>query len=357
MREENLRVALISFTARGFQVNRLLQRELKKRGYLCTSYEKRGSRSGKGDFGHQEAVVFAEESVREWTGKRFSDSGVLIFIGAVGIAVRSMAPWVKDKWTDPAVIAVDEAGTYVIPLLSGHGGGANELAVEASKILKGIPVITTATDINGRFAVDVFAVKNGLSIMDKTLAKEISAAVLEGSQVGMFSHYPIEGRMPGELVSEEKRDNNIWITRRRSESPGLKLVPKVIHIGVGCRRDADAGKIRTVVLKTLKDWDCLPESVAAVASIDRKRDEEGILKLAEYFHVPFHTFSARELSEVMGRFEESSFVAEVTGVGNVCERAAFLSAKGGQIICPKQIDSGVTVALAEENWKGTFEYG
>jgi len=137
-------------------------------------------------------------------------------------------------------------------------------------------------------------------------------------------------------------ERNIWSTRRpdrigerdlyRDHKKGaeeisvLRLVPKIIHIGVGCRGKVPGKEIKACVLEVLRRRNCVPESVAAVASIDRKRDEEGILKLAEYFHVPFHTFSARELSEVMGRFEESSFVAEVTGVGNVCERAALLGA-------------------------------
>lgn len=351
MRESNLRIALISFTDRGRQVNKLLKAGLEKMGYACTGYEKCGSRTG-----GREELLQVKESVSQWTGARFEDSGALIFIGAVGIAVRSVASWLKDKWTDPAVVAVDEAGDYVIPLLSGHVGGANELALEAAKILRAIPVITTATDLNHKFAVDVFAVKNKLAVTDRVLAKEISAAVLEGKKVGMFSDFFLEGQMPGELISNEKKEKNIWITRHRRESEDLKLVPRVIHIGVGCRRGVPAEQIREGVFQALKDWDCLPKAVAAVASIDLKQEEKGILELANYFKVPFLTFSAEELLKVLGDFEESDFVAKVTGVGNVCERAALLSAGEGKIICPKQVYSGVTVALAEKTWKGTWEY-
>lgn len=351
MGENNLSIALISFTARGGQINRRLKSELEKSGYVCRGYEK-GSFRAEG----REDLLGMTESVSQWTGARFEDSKVIIFIGAVGIAVRSIALWVKDKWTDPAVIAVDEAGDFVIPLLSGHVGGANELALETARILKGIPVITTATDINRKFAVDVFAVKNGLAVTDRALAKDISAVVLGGGQAGMFSDYPIEGRRPGEVAYKEKKEKNIWITRRRAESKSLKLVPKVIHIGVGCRRDTEAGQLREWVLEILRAWDCLPRAVAAVASIDLKQDEKGIVELAEYFQVPFGTYSAQELLRVPGEFGESDFVAKVTGVGNVCERAALLSSKGGKLICPKQVYSGMTVALAEENWKGTWEY-
>ncbi|MCI8886524.1 MAG: cobalt-precorrin 5A hydrolase [Hungatella sp.] len=375
MEKRKKHVAIISFTDRGRQVNWALNLGLEKCGYLCRSYEKMRSNADHRATEHKESlqgntVMFqVEEPVSLWARERFEDSQALIFIGAAGIAVRAIAPWIQDKWKDPAVVDVDEAGRFAIPLLSGHVGGANDLAQAAAEILKGVPVITTATDVNHRFAVDVFAVKNGLQIMDRSLAKEISAQILKGALVGMFSDYPLTGIWPEELMEDRVGEQNIWITRRpdrigerdlyRDHKKGaeeisvLRLVPKIIHIGVGCRGKVPGKEIKACVLEVLRRRNCVPESVAAVASIDLKEKEPGLLELAEAFHVPFHTFTARSLKEVKGEFQESDFVAQVTGVGNVCERAALLSSKG-KVICSKQVFPGVTVALAEEEWKGTF---
>ena len=369
-------VALISFTVRGGRLNRQLARVLSREGCVCTCYEKRRERgreeafgesreegTPRADFGEDRGpweLTPVEEPVGRWAGRRFQDSEALVFIGAMGIAVRSIAPWIRDKWTDPAVVVADEAGNFVIPVLSGHVGGANELAEKIAGVLKAVPVITTATDVNRRFAVDVFAVKNRLEITDRALAREISAEILAGKQVGFFSDYPAQGPCPGELTYGREQRRNFRITRRRESDAAhtLKLVPRVIHIGIGCRRGAGAEPVARAVRQVLERMDCLPESVAAVASIDLKKEEEGLLQLARQLQAPFLVYGPDVLADVEGAFEESPFVAQITGVGNVCERAALKSVSetegGGRLICPKQILDGVTVALAEESWKGTF---
>ena len=125
----------------------------------------------------------------------FEDCDAIVFIGACGIAVRSIAPFVKSKKIDPAVVVVDEQGQFAISLLSGHIGGANELTEEIAEILRAQSVITTATDLNDKFAVDVFAKKNGCFISDMELAKEISAALLAGKEVGFASDFPWIGEI------------------------------------------------------------------------------------------------------------------------------------------------------------------
>lgn len=392
MEKKNITAALISFTARGAGLGKRLARALSAGGYLCTCYEKRRLRepgpapeeqapeenqAACGDKSwpkeNREACrdksrpeenrgewepVPVDEPVGRWAGRRFWDSEAIIFIGAMGIAIRSIAPWVRDKWTDPAVVVMDEAGNFVIPVLSGHAGGANELAAEIGRILGAVPVITTATDVNRLFAVDVFAVKNGLTITDRALAREISGEILEGNRVGVFSDYSIEGTWPPELAWGREQRRNFWITRKRegAKTCTLKLVPRVIHIGIGCRKGASAEQIGQAVFQVLEQMDCLPESVAAVATIDLKKDEEGLLQLSRQLQVPFLACESRDLADVEGEFEESPFVARVAGVGNVCERAALKSVSltrgGGELICRKQIVNGVTVALAEESWKG-----
>lgn len=363
MEDKRLKVALISFTDRGGRLNQRLAQELDRRGYVCAGYEKR--RCPKHGTGREPGLLAVEESTQEWAGHRFSDASHIIFVGAMGIAVRSIAPWIRDKWTDPSVAVIDEAGKFVISVLSGHVGGGNRLVAEAAGILGAVPVITTATDINSLFAVDVFAAKNSLVVTDRAMAREISARLLSGEKAGAFSDYPLDGPWPGELTWGQRQKTNFWVTRRRGKSPWagpqegvLKLVPRVIHVGVGCRKETPGQILEEAVFGALERWDCVPESVAGIASIDLKKQEPGLLWLARRLGTSFRTYEAGELAEVEGHFQESPFVARITGIGNVCERAALKSAgetgARGTLICEKQVSGGVTVALAEETWKGTL---
>ena len=148
------------------------------------------------------------------------------------------------------MVAADEAGHFCIPLLSGHVGGANELAERMAGWLNGIPVITTATDVNGVFAVDVFAARNGLCITDRKEAKEISAWLLDGGEVGFFCDSECHGAEGARDICRHNIcmnrvcGHNIWITFRNSERPSfLRLVPKMVVVGVGnvCERSCTAG--------------------------------------------------------------------------------------------------------------------
>ena len=136
------------------------------------------------------------ERLADWRRMAWEQAEGLVFVGAVGIAVRSIAPLLRSKTTDPAVVVVDEAGQFAISLVSGHMGGANQLARQVASCLDATPVVTTATDVNGKFAVDVFAVKNGLAIGSMRRAKEISAAILAGRPVGIHTAYRLEGEVP-----------------------------------------------------------------------------------------------------------------------------------------------------------------
>ena len=161
-----MRAAVVSFTGRGSRLNRKIVEILKSRGWDCEGWTReKFAVSG---------LNIMEGTLADWTGKNFPEADALIFVGACGIAVRAVAPWVKDKFQDPAVVAADEGGQFVISLLSGHAGGANRLTRELAAALGAVPVITTATDVNGRFAVDVFAAENGCAISSRDLAKQLS---------------------------------------------------------------------------------------------------------------------------------------------------------------------------------------
>lgn len=317
-------------------------------------------------------------STSQWAGEQFraGKEGV-IFIGACGIAVRSIAPYIVGKKTDPAVLVIDECGKFVIALLSGHLGGANELALRCAGYLKAVPVVTTATDLHSRFAVDVFAKKNGCAIFHMKAAKEASAALLAGENVGFYSEFPWDGELPEGLVlcgkdgrpsaaanpengekAGEAPETGIAVTIHRGCLPfknTVHVVPPAAVLGMGCRRGKDAASIQKAAEECLKESDVYREALGAIASIDLKKEEVGLLSLAEAWQLPFLTFTEEELKAVQGEFTPSQFVKKITGVENVCERSAVLGCGQGTLIRKKTGRDGVTTALAAGNRRIRFE--
>ena len=184
-----MKISMICYTLTGQQTGEKLKKGLEKEGNIVSLFTK---------------SKYIPDSIKgscgKWTGEQFETADSIIFIGAAGIAVRSIAPFIQSKKKDPAVLVVDELGKFVISLLSGHLGGANELACLAADILQAIHVVTTATDLEGKFAVDVFAKKNNCHIFRMKEAKEVSAALLAGEKVGFYSEFPWEGELPEGLI-------------------------------------------------------------------------------------------------------------------------------------------------------------
>jgi len=328
-----VKLALTAFTRRGMELAGRLAQALEGEGHVC---------SLSAPVRLAEGAWTGYESLGVWTGERFGASDGLIFVGACGIAVRAVAPYVKDKLTDPAVVSVDEAGRFAVPLLSGHVGGANALALRVAELSGGQAAISTATDVNGLFAVDVWAARRGMSISSRALAKEVSAALLEGRPVGFASDF---GHPCPEGLQARTEDLGVWVTDRLTGAPfprTLRLVPKSLILGIGCRRGTEALAIEEAVGEALAGLD--PAAVAAAATIDLKRDEAGLLAFCQGRGWPLRVYSAGELAQAEGKFTPSAFVASVTGVDNVCERAAVLG--GGRLIVPKRAKNGVTTAVA-----------
>lgn len=371
-----MKVAIISFSRAGYRLSEMIYWVLKERSYEVISYTKSKytkkvldeSQLDEDSRDFRNVKQFAQpvdESIKEWAGSRFADSDAIVFIGACGIAVRSIAPFVKSKKNDPAVVVVDEQGKFAISLLSGHLGGANELTEEIADIVHAQSVVTTATDLNDKFAVDVFAKKNGCFISDMSLAKEVSAALLAGKEVGFSSDFPWIGEIPEGLKlcedGEEKPELGICVTSNYMNHPfvhTLYLIPKVITTGVGCKKDTPKETVENVIRRACDELLVPSVAMEQVTSIDLKKGEEGILGYCRERKIPFITYSAEELKEVEGTYAQSSFVEEITGVDNVCERAALLGScrEGkGRLIQRKYAQDGVTVALAMKKWSVNFE--
>ncbi len=348
---------LICFTSRGREVMERIRRG------LLQVQERDGRQgvnlSGQDDTCKRESVTNIDYpgNISDWTGRYFVTGNTLIFIGACGIAVRAIAPFVRDKATDPAVLVVDENAGYVIPILSGHLGGAVKEAKIIADIIEAEAVITTATDVRGEFAVDVFAKENGLIIGDMKKAREFTARLLEKGSGSCFIDDEFKDviscmEMP-ENISVSKETHDIYISPATYDGMALQLIPRCVVIGMGCRRGKSSKELISYAKKCLYGLGIDPRAVRAVVSADIKADEQGLIETARAFGAEFVTFGGDELSAQQGEFSGSDFVKEKVGVDNVCERSV-MAFGCCRLIQRKVAESGMTfaagIAAMELTW-------
>ena len=295
-------------------------------------------------------------NLKPLTAELFPANDALIFVGACGIAVRAIAPLVVSKASDPAVLVIDERGQFVISLLSGHIGGANDLAVALAAGLGATPVVTTATDVRGRFSADAWAARHNCAIESLAAAKRFSSEILR-RDLPFQCDFPVEGALPAGLAADADGDVGLAISLKDVHpfETTLLLMPRIVHIGIGCKRGISADAIDEAVTAAFDGSGLRRETIKSVSSIDVKRDEAGLKQWAEDNHLALSFYSADELNALPGDFTASAFVKSTVGVDNVCERSALMDAgEGGQIIIRKTSRSGVTVAAAAEKWSVSF---
>lgn len=343
------KIILYSFTESGSRLQLSVMEYLKGQQMDCRGYTLER-------FAGSAGLYPLAEGWKEEIGKYWGNTG-FIFIGASGIAVRAIAPYVKDKFSDSPVVVIDETGSYVIPLLSGHVGGAAELAKLISSYTGGVPVITTATDVRKKFAVDVFARKNKLIIYDRFLAKRISADLLEEKEIGLYSGCSLSGEIPegihicGTLQQLAEFEHGICIAQCIPDflqKHVLLLLPQNLYLGIGCRKGISFRHIEKEIQKMLDQRKVIREQICEMGSIDLKKNEQGLLEYAEAFHIPFSVFSAEELEKTGSVNIASDFVKSVTGVDNVCERSARRLCTEGTVFQEKLCMEQVTAALVRK---------
>lgn len=295
-----------------------------------------------------------EKPSADFYGPLFRWADTMVFVGSIGIAVREIAPHVKSKLTDPAVIAVDELAGFVVPLLSGHIGGGNDLALALAAHLDAVPVITTATDIHKKFSVDAWAARQDLFIADLNAAKRVSAEILE-RPVPLTADTPIVTDLPNGIVNANAGPIGICIScyQKKPFDDTLLLVPPVLRLGLGCRRGISAQDITLAVEQVLSEHGLHRKAIKCAASIDLKANETGLLAFCKAWDLPVAFYSSTQLRQVPGDFTPSQFVCQITGVDNVCERAAMVGAE--KLLVKKTAHNGVTVAIAEEHWEVRFQ--
>ena len=271
----------------------------------------------------------------------------LIFIMAAGIVVRTIAPLLADKYNDPAVVVCDEAGHFAVSLLSGHLGGANELARRVARISGGQAVITTASDVTGHTALDLWIRDLGLSVSEPSRLAGVMGKLVNRGFVTLHTDYPLP-RLPSDIhPSDDSQTTDLLITARsKNKGTGLTLVPKSLVVGIGCNRGTDVRSIEKACAEVFAEHGLLFEAIRNLASIDLKQDERGLLAFAAGKGYEIDFFSSGQLNEV-ANVSESQAVLRATGAKGVAEPAAILSAGNHGLIVRKVKCKDVTIAVAE----------
>ncbi|RPF42545.1 cobalt-precorrin 5A acetaldehyde-lyase [Thermodesulfitimonas autotrophica] len=307
-------------------------------------------------------------SVRECVAALFPRVEALVFIGAVGVAVRLVAPHLADKFTDPPVVVVDEAGRFAVTLVGGHHG-ANALAEEIAAALGACPVVTTASDSLGRPAVDLFAAKFNLALEPRTNLSRVARALLDGERVALLwdeAVPPVDYHWPPEVAVLRWRPGApppagfaVWLLVTEQEvtpppGPYLFLRPRRYVVGVGCRRGTGRAAIRQAIALAMAEAGLPLLGLRELATVELKKDEAGLKEAAAELGVPVRFLPLAALKRVQaalgpGAVSESKRVKEKIGVGNVCELAA-LTAGAERLVVRKTIFPRVTVAVGVAPW-------
>lgn len=279
---------------------------------------------------------------QEWGKNR-----LLIFIMAAGIAVRAIAPFIKDKKTDPAVLVLDEYGRFVISLLSGHLGRANLFARELADSLKAQAVITTASDINSLTAIDLWAQDNNLTIENWDIVPFISTRLLNNKKLKIYDETDIG--LPAEFIKVKTPETaDILITNRVNLYPSKQLLlrPKNITIGIGCNSGTGAEEIESVIKEVLMENNLSFLSISCLATLNKKASEEGLRSFAKKYELEIKSFTPEDINALEG-IEKSEAAFKATGAKAVAEPSAILASKCKSLLFKKQKRGNVTVAAAE----------
>lgn len=348
-------VSLFTLTPGGQQVANTLRKHLPMQCYCAEKYLQDGFKPFVENFKNTLSQAFLRDSA-------------IIVIGACGIVVRTIAPLLQDKFTDPAVLVIDEKGEHVISLLSGHMGGANELARYLSRLINGTAVITTSTDVNQTCSFDLLAKQMCADAIDFRVAtKTINQMLVSGNKVGIIvdpflvnqldfdiHSFDIRGLtiVDDETITDHQLDVLIDVsmqsTRPNWSVLTFQLIPKRLVAGIGCRKGVEPELLKSLFSSQLQALNIHPKALSMIGSIDVKRNEDAIVSLAKSYNVPFEVFTADELSRCAHRFPHSDFVAKTVGVGAVSQPAAWLLSNGS-LLGETIKEQGITITFGVLN--------
>ncbi len=298
-----------------------------------------------------EAILFSRLASKIQEEFTIFDNHVFVF--STGIAVRVIAPLLESKLKDPAVVVIDDHARHCISLVSGHIGGANQLAETISALTGSRPVITTATDINHLSSIDMISKANNLVIENPEMIKTINMSFLMEEKIHLID--------PQNLVCSQL-DRHLYKMETEVTSTGpsvfcshetkpvsretLILRPQVLSVGIGCNRGTTFKEIKAFLMTVFKKKSFSTKAILTLASTDVKTDETGLIELSENLNLPIAFYDKKTLNSVETIENPSEMVEKHLGVKSVCEAAAILSAGNGPLIIPKQKKGNVTLAVA-----------
>lgn len=355
-------IAIFSLTRKGVELAARLREQLGGSRCFC-------------NFRHALPGMSSFVKISEALPEAFNTYGSIICIMSCGIVVRTVAPVLKNKTCDPAVVVLDEDGRFAISLLSGHLGGANELARQVAAITGGQAVITTASDLRGKPAIDLLARKAGLRIENPAMLATIASAILDDEPIWVFdpegilsrqlpadhsfevlppftaadefgAHRGEAAKTGGEHIGTEKTPG-IWVSEFLAppDMECLLLRPSNLVVGVGCNRGTSSREITEFIERIFRESRLSPLSIRNFTSLDIKADERGLLDAADAFERPVH-FCTREEIAGISVPNPSEMVARHIGAKSVCEASALWSAGTGKLLVPKRKSGNCTLAIA-----------
>lgn len=294
-------------------------------------------------------IFYKDKSVADLLKEKWSTLENIIFISASGIAVRKIAPLVKDKYTDPAVIVIDDKAKHVISLLSGHIGRANELCIRLADELGADPVITTASDNRGLEALDIYLKEHGYAYNSKEALTSIMGAIVNAKKIYLDADSDFTFKYDG--FTNDKDEAAYAIVQSEDydisdEENKLIIFKKKYNVGVGLRRGTDFDVLENAFHKVLKEMNINTKAIKRFGSIDIKKDEKALLMLCDKYERELIFYTSDELNKVEDILEKSDFVKKITGAYSVSEAACQLL--GGEIILRKKIIDSITFSITEE---------
>lgn len=308
-------------------------------------------------YANETAKIIATD-IGSFMGSIIGSYQIICCIMATGIVVRAIAPHLKHKSSDPGILVMDTNGEFVISLLSGHLGGANDAARLVAKRLGAQAVITTGTDVKGTMAVDVLAQKINCVIDDFTAAKDVTALILNGDPIALVNQencdldtvvLPRNIERVADLTELNKYQGVIVTTLDTKKTalsvPSVKLVPKKLVLGVGCRRDTPGQRIIQAIQETLAALDLNEKGVKSLATISLKADEPGIDEAGAFFKAKKVIIPDEMVQMVQSRFQGSDFVFKTTGLYAVSEPCGFVASGFGKCLLEKQKLDGITLSV------------
>ena len=353
MNLEDKKIAILSITNNGRELALRIKESMKS---VDVFFIKKDT-----DYKNDEVIV-VNQGLKEFISQIFDKYDYLVFIMATGIVVRTIAPLIISKFSDPAILVMDEKGNNIISLLSGHMGGANEMTLYMSDLLNSHPVITTATDVNKKSSLDMIAKKLNGHIDDfRDNVLKINSMLVNNEEVHLYIDGNYKINHQGFTLYDEKTDldkvrNLVIVTNKKDINKILnknienlnekiiKVTPKDIVIGVGCKKNTDSKHMKNSLIKFLAEYNIDINAVKEIGSIEIKKDEKAIIDLAKYLNVPFKTFSVKEISKVDYLYEKSDWVKKNVGVYSVSDPVAHLLSEG-RVIINKQKYDGITFSI------------